>query len=64
MKWLRALVILVLLAAVGVGGFAFWWLNRPLDLSSDSVEVSIELGTPPREIASAIAHLQRNTSHE
>ena len=53
MKWLRALVILVLLAAVGVGGFAFWWLNRPLDLSSDSVEVSIELGTPPREIASA-----------
>ena len=53
MKWLRALVILVLLAAVGVGGFAFWWLNRPLALASESVELSIELGTPPREIAQA-----------
>jgi UPF0755 protein len=53
MKWLRALVILVLLAAVGVGGFAFWWLNRPMALNSDSVELSIELGTPPREIAQA-----------
>jgi UPF0755 protein len=53
MKWLRALVVLVLLAAVAVGGFAFWWLNRPLALSSDSVELSIELGTPPREIALA-----------
>ena len=53
MKWLRALVILVLLAAVSVGGFAFWWLNRPLPLASESVELSIELGTPPREIAQA-----------
>lgn len=53
MKWLRALVILVLLAAVGVGGFAFWWLNRPLPLNAESVELSIEPGTPPREIAQA-----------
>ena len=55
MKWLRALVVLVLLAAVGVGGFVFWWLNRPLELNGDSVELSIELGTPPREIALAWA---------
>ncbi|MES2990171.1 MAG: endolytic transglycosylase MltG [Pseudomonadota bacterium] len=53
MKWLRALVILVLLAAVGVGGFAFWWLNRALPLNAESVELSIEPGTPPREIAQA-----------
>jgi UPF0755 protein len=48
---LRALVILVLLAAVGAGGFAFWWLNRALPLNAESVELSIEPGTPPREIA-------------
>ncbi len=53
MKVLRALVILVLLTAVGVGGFAFWWLNRPLPLNAESVELSIDPGTPPREIAQA-----------
>ncbi|MBC8058428.1 MAG: endolytic transglycosylase MltG [Rhizobiales bacterium] len=53
MKLLRTLVVLVLLASVGVGGAAFWWLNRPLDLAADSVEMSVELGTSPREIAQA-----------
>ncbi len=51
MKFLRALVLLVLLSIVGLGGAAFWWLNQPLPLAADSVEVSVELGTPPREIA-------------
>jgi len=43
--------MLVLLIVVGVGGAAFWWLNQPLPLAADSAEVSVELGTPPREIA-------------
>lgn len=51
MKLLRALLILSLLLILGAGGAAFWWLNQPLVLSADSVEVSVELGTPPREIA-------------
>ena len=51
MKFLRALVLLVLLSIFALGGAAFWWLNQPLDLAADSVEVSVELGTPPREIA-------------
>lgn len=51
MKFLRALVLLVLLSIVAFGGAAFWWLNQPLPLAADSVEVSVELGTPPREIA-------------
>ena len=51
MKFLRALVLLVLLSIVALGGAAFWWLNQPLPLAADSVEVSVELGTPPREIA-------------
>lgn len=51
MKFWRAFVILSLLAIVAAAGGALWWLNRPLDLAADSVELSIELGTPPREIA-------------
>ncbi len=51
MRFLRALLIFVLLLVVGVGGAAFWWLQQPLELAADSVEVSVELGTPPREIA-------------
>jgi UPF0755 protein len=50
-KFWRALAALTLLVVVGLGCSTVWWLNRPLSLAGDSVEVSIELGTPPREIA-------------
>jgi UPF0755 protein len=53
MKFFRTLIILAVLAAVAMGGAAAWWLNKPLDLASDPVEVSIELGTSPRDIAYA-----------
>ena len=53
LKLLRLLLVLVLLAVLGAGSFALWWLNRPLPLASDSVELSIDPGTPPREIAQA-----------
>src|SRR5580765_3899780 len=51
MRALRALLILLLLLIVSIGGAAFWWLHQPLELATDPVEVSVELGTPPREIA-------------
>lgn len=51
MKWLRALLVSALLAAVCVMAGAYWWLNRPLPLRGDRVEVSIEPGTTPREVA-------------
>jgi UPF0755 protein len=53
MKLGRSLVALVLLALIGIAAGAVWWLDRPLDLAAESVEVSIEPGTPPREIAQA-----------
>jgi UPF0755 protein len=53
MKLVRSLVALVLLALIGIVAGAVWWLDRPLDLAAESVEVSIEPGTPPREIAQA-----------
>ncbi len=50
---LRAFVVLVVLGMAAVAGAAGWWLNRPLVLAAESVEVSVELGSPPREIAMA-----------
>lgn len=46
-----ALSVVVLAAAAGAT--VAWWLHRPFDLAGDTVEVSIELGTPPRDIAQA-----------
>ena len=53
MKFWRALVLLLLLVGAAAAGGAAWWLNRPLALAAETVEVSIEPGTPPREIAQA-----------
>jgi UPF0755 protein len=44
-------LILLLLLFVAAAGAALWWLNRPLPLAAPSVELSIEPGTSPREIA-------------
>ena len=53
MKFMRRFAVLVLLVVAGLVAAAVWWLNRPLDLAAESVEVSVELGTAPREIAQA-----------
>ena len=54
MKW-RALLLAVLgallVAGVLIGGVAWSWLHRPLPLAADTVEASIDFGTPPRDIA-------------
>jgi len=46
----RGLFLLLVLAFAG-GGLAAWWLTQPLALTSPSVELSVEPGTSPREIA-------------
>jgi len=53
MKFLRSLILLLLLAAAGAAAAAWWWLQRPLPLAAAAVELSIEPGTPPREVAAA-----------
>ena len=45
----RLFLLLIVLAAAAAGA-AFWWLEHPLKLAHDEVEVSIEPGTPVREI--------------
>lgn len=52
-RWItRALIALVALGA-GAAVAMYLWLHRPLELTTDTVEVSIEPGTPPRVIANA-----------
>jgi UPF0755 protein len=42
--------LLVVVLAAAAGAAALWWLQHPLTLAHDEVEVSIEPGTPVREI--------------
>ncbi len=51
-RWRNAGLGLALLLIL-LAGSAWWWLQAPLPLAADSVEVSIEPGTPPRDIAQA-----------
>jgi len=48
--WLLGIAVLV---SVGLAGAVAWWLQRPLPLAAPTVELSIEPGTPPREVALA-----------
>jgi UPF0755 protein len=43
----------LLLAAAGLTGAAWWWVERPLPLAGATAELSIEAGTTPREIVQA-----------
>ena len=51
MKALRTLLLLLLLLVVATAAAAWWWLDHPLALASPSVELSIEPGSAPREVA-------------
>jgi len=56
-KFLRRLfllmLVLVVLAAGGAAAAAVWWLDQPLPLAGNTVEVSIEPKTSPRDVAQA-----------
>jgi UPF0755 protein len=53
MKILRLMLLAVALAAAAIAGAGYWWLNKPLDLAAESIELSIESGATPRDIAQA-----------
>ncbi len=48
---LAAVLALLLLLGAVLGGAAWWWLQRPLSLAQASVELSIEPGTSPQQVA-------------
>jgi UPF0755 protein len=49
----RALLWLALAAALVLAAASSWWLNQPLTLSQPTLELSIEAGSTPREVAKA-----------
>lgn len=51
LKWITRMIVLLLLAAVVAAASAWWLLSRPLALAEPTVELAIEPGTTPREIA-------------
>ena len=53
MRVWRAGFALLFVALVALASTAWWWLHQPLSLAADPVELSIELGNSPREIAEA-----------
>jgi UPF0755 protein len=53
MKLWRFLFLALALVVAGVAAGAAWWLNQPMVLNADTVELSVEPGTAPREIANA-----------
>ena len=55
MKAVRRILAVLGLALVVVAGGVAWWLNAPLALPSDTVDLSVEPGTPPRAVAQAVA---------
>lgn len=53
LRWFTGLVLAVLLLAGAIAGGAAWWLQAPLVLARESVELSIEPGQSPRQVAQA-----------
>ncbi len=51
MRTLRRLLLLMLMLAALLAAAVFYWLERPLPLATDLVELSIESGTSPKAIA-------------
>ncbi len=52
-RWAVGVVLASAALAMATAGWLYAWLHRPLELAADTVELSIELGTSPRNIAQA-----------
>lgn len=51
---MRLFFAILLALALGSLGAGWWWVNRPLDMPSTTLDLSIEPGTSPREIALSV----------
>jgi len=52
-RWLLSVLVALAVLAAGAGAAVWWWLQAPLALEKDSLELSIEPGTPPQQVAQA-----------
>ena len=51
---MRFLISVLLAIALGVGLYANLWLNGPMDMASETLDLSIEPGSSPREVAQQV----------
>jgi len=51
-RWLLGAIGVLLLLCALAAASVWWWLDRPLPLAAPSVELSIEPGSTPRDVAS------------
>jgi len=51
MKWVRYFFLLLMFMAASLAGAIAWWLEQPLALANETIEWSVEPGTPPRGVA-------------
>jgi UPF0755 protein len=54
-RFLLAVFLLGLLAALAMAGGGWWWLQRPLGMPAATVDLSVEPGMLPRAVAQAVA---------
>jgi UPF0755 protein len=54
-KFLRLFTLAILVSAAALATLAYRWLHQPLELLAESVEVSIEPRTAPKDVAKADA---------
>ena len=55
-RLLLTLFFLVALVTLATGAGALWWLHQPLSLRQPAVDLSIEKGMLPRQVAQAVAN--------
>jgi UPF0755 protein len=52
---MRRFLVMVLLLAALLGGWALWWIDQPMRIASPALDLSIEPGMRPRSVAQAVA---------
>lgn len=64
LRFLKTVFLLALLAALGLGAAGWWWLHEPLRLPAPTVDLSIESGMLPRQVAKAVVDAGVDTHPE
>lgn len=62
MKFLKSLLMASVVLALFLGGFAYWWIGKPLHTGTAALDLSIEPGTSPKSIAQAVVDAGAQTS--
>ncbi|MEY2617423.1 MAG: hypothetical protein RL522_425 [Pseudomonadota bacterium] len=53
-RFLLTTSLVLVIAVLAAAGWAMWWLHRPMALATPVVDLSIEPGTLPREVAQGV----------